>query len=340
MSFEQGVSAVVPITDTSSVGEARRAATAHARRVGFGETECEGVAIVATEAASNVVKHAGRGEVVIRPLLHAGVAGVELLALDRGPGMADIARCMVDGFSTGGSPGTGLGAISRLSHTTGVHSSPGQGTSLLARLWSTPADHSAATEVGAICLPKPGEDVCGDAWGVVETESGFTLLVADGLGHGPLAATASRAAVAVLGRSAGRTPAEIVGEAHNALRATRGAAVAVARFDRETRTLVYAGIGNIAGIVVSGTETRQMVSLNGTVGLDSRRVREFTYPFPVGARLIMHSDGLATHWRVDAYPGLWQRHPSLVAGVLYRDFARGRDDVTVVVVSETARRAA
>jgi hypothetical protein len=53
-----------------------------------------------------------------------------------------------------------------------------------------------------------------------------------------------------------------------------------------------------------------------------------------GFLLVMHSDGLATHWNLDQYPGLVGRRPSLIAGVLYRDFARGRDDVTVVVAKK------
>jgi len=47
--------------------------------------------------------------------------------------------------------------------------------------------------------------------------------------------------------------------------------------------------------------------------------------------LVLHSDGLVSHWSLDAYPGLAARDPSLIAGILYRDFTRGRDDVTVVV---------
>ena len=76
-----------------------------------------------------------------------------------------------------------------------------------------------------------------------------------------------------------------------------------------------------------------MVSYNGTVGHEVRKIREFTYLWPKGGLLVMHSDGLGTQWRLDRYPGLIARHPSLIAGVLYRDFNRGRDDVTVLVAS-------
>jgi anti-sigma regulatory factor (Ser/Thr protein kinase) len=334
MILENGRSTSVSISDASGVGEVRRAASTYASRLGFGQVEREHVAIVATEAASNVVKHAQRGEVVLRPIARGGAVGLELLVLDKGPGMSDVARCMTDGFSTGGSPGTGLGAISRLSATLEIHSVVGTGTALLAQVWSAEPDEDASVGAGAVCLPKHGEEMCGDAWILAEGDGRAVLMIADGLGHGPMAAEAANAALAVFRKEAARSPAEIVGAAHGALRSTRGAAVAVAEVDFVSRSVRYAGVGNISGAVVTLEATRQMVSHNGTIGHDARRIQEFTYPFPASARLVMHSDGLATHWRMDRYPGLLQRHPSLVAGILYRDFTRGRDDVTVAVLAE------
>ena len=97
----------------------------------------------------------------------------------------------------------------------------------------------------------------------------------------------------------------------------------------------YAGLGNISAILTLASGGRQnMVSHNGTAGHSAARIHEFQYPFPRDAVLVMHSDGLATHWDLAAYPGLRTRHPSLIAGVLYRDHSRRRDDVTIVVVKE------
>ena len=76
------------------------------------------------------------------------------------------------------------------------------------------------------------------------------------------------------------------------------------------------------------------MSHNGTAGHSVRRIDEFTYPWPKDGVLIQYTDGLGTHWDVDRYPGLLGRSPSLIAAVLYRDFNRGRDDVTVLVASE------
>jgi anti-sigma regulatory factor (Ser/Thr protein kinase) len=327
----------LPITEASQVGEARRAATALAGRLGFDETARGKVALVATEAATNLVKHAGGGELVLRTLERGRSCGLEILALDRGPGMADVSRCLADGFSTAGSSGNGLGAMSRLGDEFDIHSAPGLGCAVAVRLWSDP--HPARRmpgrwEVGAVCLPKRGEAACGDAWATVELEGRWLVLVADGLGHGPLAAAAAREAVRVFHEQAAAGPAEVMRAAHAALRSTRGAVVGVAEVDPERRCLTFVGVGNVAGVVATPGAGRSLVSHNGTVGHEARKIQEFTYPWPQGALLVMHSDGLASHWSLESYRGLADRDAGLIAGVLYRDFRRDRDDVTVVVARE------
>jgi hypothetical protein len=123
-----------------------------------------------------------------------------------------------------------------------------------------------------------------------------------------------------------------VERAHQALRSSRGAAVAVARIDRTQGVLTFAGVGNISGQVYSGAQGGpHLVSVNGTAGHQTSRIKEFSYPWPADGMLVMHSDGLSSHTGLEAHPGLALRDPSLIAGVLYRDFARGNDDATVVV---------
>jgi serine/threonine protein phosphatase PrpC len=157
------------------------------------------------------------------------------------------------------------------------------------------------------------------------------LLVADGLGHGPDAHAAAREAVRLFHGSRQSEPVAVLEALHAGLRATRGAAVGIAGIDLGRSTVRYAGVGNIAGSILSRGGTRSLVSHNGVAGHEARRIAEFSYPFPDGALLVLHSDGLSSRWSLDPYPGLAERHPALVAGVLYRDFKRGRDDVTVVV---------
>jgi anti-sigma regulatory factor (Ser/Thr protein kinase) len=327
----------VTVTESSQVGEARRAATQLAGRLGFGEAEAGKVAVVVTEAASNLVKHGGGGELLLGALERDGVAGIEILALDRGPGMADLGRCLRDGFSTTGTRGTGLGAIVRLSSGFDVHSASNAGTAVLARMWARspePDDPGVGVEVGVVSRPHPAEQVCGDAWAVEQAAGRVQFVVADGLGHGPAAAAAAREAVRIFRDNVRRSPAEILQSIDAALRSTRGAALLVVQIDLADRQVCCTGVGNISGSIISAGASRSLVSHNGTVGHSVRKVQEFLYPFPRGSLLVLHSDGLATSWRLDQYPGLAVRTPLLIAGVLYRDFKRGRDDVTVLAARE------
>ncbi|HEY9602069.1 MAG TPA: ATP-binding SpoIIE family protein phosphatase [Allocoleopsis sp.] len=334
-------SIALPILESSQAGEARRRAVAFASRLGFNETERGKVALVVTEVANNLVRHAQDGVLLLQALEQNGIAGVEILSLDKGPGINNLNECLRDGFSTRGTPGNGLGAIDRLSTLFDIHSVPSVGTAILSRCWASPLPQERPQEhlnLGAVCLPKTGEEVSGDTWAIAQSDRVHLLLVADGLGHGPLAAQASLAAVRVFRENAHRSPKAIMEAAHAALRSTRGAAVAIAAIDLERQILHFAGVGNIAGTIINPAGNSNLVSHNGTVGHEVRKIQEFTYPWPRGGLLVMHSDGLKSQWRLERYPGLLAKHPSLSAGVLYRDFNRGRDDVTVVVAREEAAR--
>lgn len=327
----------LPILESSQAGEARRIAIALASRLGFNETERGKVGIVVTEVANNLVLHATDGKLLLQPLTRNNIEGIEILALDKGPGMSNISECLRDGFSTAGTPGTGLGAISRLSAFCDIYSVANVGTACLAQLWASPLPTSqpdSHLESGVVCLPKTGEEISGDAWAIDQDSGRSLVLVADGLGHGPQAALASREAVRIFRANLGRSPKEIVEAAHAALRSTRGAALAIAEIDVERLTVRFAGVGNISGTILSPLKSNSMVSYNGTVGHEVRKIQEFVYQWPKGGLLVMHSDGLGTQWRLDRYPGLTAKHPSLIAGVLYRDFNRGRDDVTVLVARD------
>lgn len=326
-------SIAIAITEPSQPGEARRTALALANRLGFKETERGNVGIVVTEVANNLVQHTQGGVILLRAIEQHPAIGIEILSLDKGPGMVDVDACLQDGFSTGGTSGNGLGAIQRLSNFFEIYSLPNKGTALLSHLWSNPTPDSSekTLEIGVVCLAKLGEEVSGDAWAYQADALRSLLLVVDGLGHGPAAASAASAAVRTFQDYHHQSPHAIIEAAHGALRSTRGAVVAIAEINFEQQSVRFAGIGNIAASISSFTEHHNLVSYNGTVGHELRKIQEFTYPWYANGLLIMHSDGLGTQWKLDRYPGLSQKHPSLIAGVLYRDFNRERDDVTVLV---------
>lgn len=333
-------SIVVELSHPTDAGEARRQVTALGRELNLDETDSGRLAIIATELAMNVVLHGNGGELVCRAI-HGPVACVELLAIDKGPGMADYPRYLRDGFSTGGTAGAGLGAITRLATEVDVFTATGQGTVMLARLRSergTPL--LSQFQFGAICVPKPGEDVCGDSWLCQETPDGLLMAIVDGLGHGPVAAEAASTALAVLRRALDKpfTVASMIAfldNAHNALRATRGAAMSLALIDSHRHELQFLGVGNVMGAVHSDGQGKGLVPRNGTLGLSMRPAPPFSYGWPSDGLLLMYSDGLTSGVRLDRYPGLTRNDPAVIAGVLYRDFRRGTDDVTVAVARAT-----
>jgi anti-sigma regulatory factor (Ser/Thr protein kinase) len=323
----------IPVRESSDVGAARRAAATLSRALELDPTVTGQVAIVVTEAATNLVKHGGGGAILLNRLETAGAPRMEILAIDKGPGMGDVERFMADGYSTAGSPGNGLGAIARLSNFHEIYSSPGLGTVVLAHLGNPRRDAAPPRfQVGAISVPKGTEPVCGDAWVTETRDHGLRVIVVDGLGHGFGAFEASKAALDIAAAHSQDAALPLLERIHAGLRSTRGAAVSVAEIDLELGSVTYAGLGNVAGSLVSpGGSRRQMVSYNGTAGHNAHKIRDLNYPWAPDTILILHSDGLATHWTLDKYPGLHRRHPSIIAAILFRDFQRGTDDATVVV---------
>lgn len=325
----------VTVTEASQVADVRRRAATIARGLGFDETAGGRVAIVATELATNLVKYGTSGEMLLATFEDETGTGIELLALDKGPGFANLDEAMQDGHSTGGTLGTGLGAVRRLSQAFDVASWPGLGATILSRIEArphpAPSGPAPLPRFGGVAVPMRGEQECGDAFSARQRNGGWTVVVADGLGHGLHAAEASSEAVRLFLAGERNEPGEILAAIHAGLRHTRGGAVSVARYDPDRGVLIFAGVGNVAGAVVAGGEVKRTVSLAGTAGHVARKIQEFEYPFPPDALLVMHSDGIATSWSLDRYPGLTGAHPSLIATILYRDFARGRDDATVLV---------
>ncbi|HWY70939.1 MAG TPA: ATP-binding SpoIIE family protein phosphatase [Terriglobales bacterium] len=326
----------VPIAENTHVSEARRASARLAHDLGFNPVSQEHAAIVVTELARNMLLHAAGGEIVLQPGSGARAnVWIDVLALDKGNGIADISRALSDGYSSAGTRGTGFGAVSRLSAVFEVYSKPGEGTAVLARVVPGKQHEETQSATGSVCVPVAGETRCGDAWECQDQAGRRLIMLADGLGHGPYASDAAEEALAAFRANQHKSPGEIIEATHGHLEKTRGAAVAVAEINFERQIVRYSGIGNIAGVIVANGNTRSMISHNGIVGHRSESIQELAFPWERSAFLIMHSDGINTRWSLDRYPGLQSKHASLIAGVLYRDFKRTRDDATVVVSRET-----
>lgn len=320
----------IAIDEITQVGQARRYGQQLADEAGFDEGDGGRVALVVTELATNVIKHGHGGVVYLREVPGRHTRGIEIIAVDRGPGFS-LAGCLPDGFSTGGTRGIGLGAVVRQSQVMDVYADS-RGAVVLARFY--PRQQAGEDlRFGVSQTALHGEVYCGDGWALASKDTTWSFLMVDGLGHGEAAAMAAEAAVKAFVAQPLVDPAALMGELHQAMMGTRGGAVALARVDSAQGTLRFSGIGNISASLLTAESARGLASHPGIVGAQFRRAQAFDFSDIIGQLLIMHSDGLQSRWRMADYPGLWQRHPAVIAAVLHRDFNRTRDDATVMVIA-------
>ncbi|MCA1556102.1 MAG: ATP-binding protein [Acidobacteria bacterium] len=338
------------IRDEAQVGAVRRAVHVYAGEIGFTERELAEIDIVVQEVGTNAARYAkGGGQIHFTTTLGAE-PGLELFYTDQGPGIYDLERVVRDGVSTGGSLGAGLGAVRRLSDEFEIYSTiqgtgrlaslarwTTHGTAILLRKWVATArlsdkTHAAtARRIGVWSRPHPKEDKNGDAY-FVRSRAGQTLIaVIDGLGHGPGAHEASQVALETLADWQGESLKDVFHAAHAALRPTRGAVMGACIMDTTRGSFAYAGVGNIEVRVFNAPEPVRPIPNNGTLGARLDKVRVWSYAWAEGATVVLSSDGVSASWDINDYPGLLQKSPQLLAGILMRDYGRDSDDATVLV---------
>ena len=319
----------VAVSDASSVGEVRRTAQSMAQRLKLDETRSGELALLATEASRNTLIHGGGGQVILVGIKSGERQLVRILAMDNGRGIPNLAEAMSDGYSTAGTMGGGLGAMKRIATRFEIFTGAA-GTIVLSELGNSASNEKL--QIAGMAVPYPGERVCGDEWFSFQEPDRVSVLLVDGLGHGFGAAEAAREAVAEFQQRSSLAPGEILSHVHDALRKTRGAVAGIAEIRPRENRIIYAGVGNISAVVLSGGGSQSLVSHNGTLGMTVPRIQEFRSEWPSDALLILHSDGLHSKWDLSPYPGLLARHPAVIGGALLRDFRRQRDDASVVVV--------
>jgi serine/threonine-protein kinase RsbT len=127
----------IALGDDDGIVAARQTARLLARELGFGLVDQSRIATAVSELARNVVRYAdGRGEVVIQELRpSAGLVGLEVVVRDDGPGIANVAQAMQDGFTSGAGLGLGLSGAKRLVDEFSIESVVGRGTIVTIRKW-------------------------------------------------------------------------------------------------------------------------------------------------------------------------------------------------------------
>jgi anti-sigma regulatory factor (Ser/Thr protein kinase) len=330
----------IEVRHQSGVAEARRAGKTMAATLGFLPIACEEIALVVTELATNLIKHASGGTLNLTPLSADGGVGLEIESLDDGPGIADVEQALADRFSTAGSRGTGLGAVNRLMDELDIASRPGAGTRVVCRRWlrdSRAGSRPCPLAIGVATRARHLDPANGDAFVVQHWGENLLVGVIDGLGHGAAANRAARAAQAYTESHFDRPLGKIFLGAGRACHATRGVVMALAAFDWSRGRMAFASVGNIEARVYSLSQSFKLPARRGIVGLSAVDTSVTEHPWPPGHVLVLHSDGVPTHWVWDDFPDLPSLAAPVMAQELLRRLAKEDDDATVLVVKAAVR---
>jgi anti-sigma regulatory factor (Ser/Thr protein kinase) len=318
------------VEDVSAVTACRNAALALADRLRFPSARADQLALAVTEAASNLHKHASEGSLWLGVNRDGEPPGIDLVTIDAGPGLPDVAAALRDGHSTAGTLGIGLGAIQRLADSVDLYSVPGHGTALTARFRPPGSRFPDPLRWAGLIRPITGETECGDAYAAAYAGDAITAILCDGLGHGPLAAAAAAEGVSAFLEDPSAEPAALAGQVHRRMAGTRGGAVGIVRLGGGVAR--YCGLGNIAASILGQGRRKNMISIPGIAGHQARTIRQFDYELPPGAAVILHSDGISARWQAAAVPALETRDPLLIAAVLLAEAGIHRDDAGILVL--------
>jgi anti-sigma regulatory factor (Ser/Thr protein kinase) len=335
----------LPVEDVSHVHAAVAMADAAVTHAGLAPADRAAFALIATELATNLARHARDGRLVATATEPGPAAWVQLAAADRGPGIPDVAAAMADGYSTANSLGGGLGACRRAATVFDLCTAA-SGTVVIARLGpgapatlTVPSSPTGHVRVGGILAARAGERESGDAWGVAWGPGALTVVIMDGLGHGPEAAEAAATGMNVLAAQYGQPspddPVTLLGQLDRKLAGGRGAVAGVAQLSHGR--LAFGGVGNIGarlGPAGSNHHARGLVSSMGTLGLGQRlRPQAAVTPWHATSLFTAHTDGIRSSWNLSRYPGVIQHDPAVMATLIWRDAATRGDDAAVIVVT-------
>lgn len=326
---------IFTVADRSYFALLKKSIHALAVEIGFSEERTAKVDIVVAELVTNLVKHAGGGQLIVKRIKDVVYGdGVELISIDNGPGINDLKRMMLDGVSTTNTLGHGLGAIQRLSSKCEIYTQKNWGSVILSRIFKTEKEKSKKTplvEISSLVLPKPGEVACGDGFYYKLTKEKLKLFLGDGLGHGPEAAKAVNTAVDAFRRNVDESPVDVIRDLHNSVRKTRGLVACIAIFHFKEKLWRICGVGNISAKVSSYVNSKNYVAHNGIIGHNiPNTMKDQEVPYEPGQNIILCSDGLKTRWDLYKYPGIIKNDLSILTATLYKDHTRNSDDASVV----------
>lgn len=292
--------------------------------------------IIVAEMASNLSKHAGGGEILVKIQPGKTDSYMEIISIDNGRGMNNVQQMMEDGFSTTNTMGHGLGSIKRLSDDFDIYSIPRWGTIVLSRIYlvprTVPPVAKSKAEIRTLIVCKPGETVSGDGASVLQDSKGISILLGDGLGHGPEANAAVNAAIQAFEQNKGYEPVSAIREIHDRVKKTRGLVATVVRYACAQKQWMICGVGNIGTGIAHNLALKNHMTYNGIIGMNiPGSMKTHMVNAEYGQVLILCSDGIKNRIDMQRYPGILRHDLSIMAAAIYKDYARKTDDMSVLI---------
>jgi anti-sigma regulatory factor (Ser/Thr protein kinase) len=323
------------IDDRSFVAFVKREIHQQAVKAAFSPTRVGNIDIIVSELTSNIIKHAERGELLYKFSEENNYKLLEIICIDGGSGIKDIAHSMKDGVSATKTLGNGLGALQRLSDTFQVYSVVKWGTICYCKIYSEPYASpldSSFIKFKALNVSMPGQKVSGDGFDVEFNKDHTRIFMGDGLGHGKEAHDAVQLAISNFKLSNTNDPKEILRHIHEPAKKSRGLVGTAVVADHQLKKWTMCGIGNISTRLYEGVETKSYVSYNGIIGLNIPTTLK-NHESELGKHqcLIMSSDGISKRWELSQFPAILRYDPLMLAAVIYKECARKIDDMSILI---------
>lgn len=322
---------------------------AAARRLGFSDIQRQDMVLVAAEMVSNQIKYAG-GRGMLQIWQQPGLM-LDILALDFGPGIANLAEAQQDGYSSSKTLGKGLGSIKSLSHESGIYTVPevaGAGGNVPwhgCAFWSrfSPTQKSrvvldpgkarnprAQIKTGLFTRALSDDRYNGDRMYLEQLGNSLRCLHLDGLGHGILAQQATDSLADLLFLDNDITQALKLVDRQ--LKATRGAVALLSDLNLDTMQAQILGVGDMSAYTYIDDQLQTITFAPGILGKEHKTPRVTPIPLKKPSTLITATDGMRRGWNVNSFPGLLHQHPQLIAYVLGNIMGRVSDDQSLCVV--------
>lgn len=303
---------------------------------GFSPMRTGEVDIIVSELASNLIKHAGSGELIYRVTGENEDKAFEIFSMDKGPGIQDVPRMMKDGNSSSNTLGQGLGALNRLSDVFQIYSMCGWGTIAYSKAYMLPKPSLIQVKnqlnIKAVQLCYPGEKVCGDGYFVKKLAAETHIFVGDGLGHGKNAYEAVQCAIEAFIECDLLQPVEVLRYMHNKVKRTRGLVGTVAMFNHEKKQWRICGVGNITTRLYQGITFRNCMPYNGIIGHSiPNTMSDSLIDEEKNHCIVMYSDGIRNRVDITKYHSVLKYDPAVIASLIVKDYSRHNDDTTVLV---------